>query len=97
VEQPNEGLDDNDLNRDRDNFSGAENFVSSPNTNTLSADEEPAFTVDICDLRNWDNLDNKIGIFSGKGAIREENLVFPVDKTSRHFSYACYSKRMSNG
>lgn len=98
-EQPNNFLDgNNDINTDDNNLSGHENLASSPATETMNVDEQPKFRIDIYDPRNWDGLDNKArDILVEKGPIREENLEFPLDKFSRHFSYAYYSKKLSNG
>ena len=52
---------------------------------------------DVFDPRTWENLDNKgRDILIEKGRVRELNLEFLVNALSRHFSYAYYSRKLSN-
>ena len=77
-----------------------ENIVDSSDAHTESAsvDEQPVYTSDIYDPRNWDNLDNKArDILVEKGPIREEKMEYPLDDASRRFSYAHYYRNLSNG
>jgi hypothetical protein len=54
--------------------------------------------LSIFDPRRWENLDNiKRDIIIEKGHVREMDLQFPSDPSNRHFSYAYYSRKLTNG
>ena len=74
-EQPNINLEDQglpsdenvDINMDDNNVSGHEPIFNSSPTKNANVDEQSDFIEDICDPRNWNNLDNKV-----KGHISRE-------------------------
>ncbi|KAJ1278504.1 hypothetical protein BS78_04G084500 [Paspalum vaginatum] len=74
---------------DMENQDGQENPV---------VDEQEDNLLSIFDPRTWDNLDNKKrDMLIEKGPVRELNLEFPKDAIGRHFSYAYYSRKLTNG
>jgi hypothetical protein len=68
----------------------------SKNVQPPSVDEPSFCSNDIYEWRNWDNLDNKEReILVEKWPMREKGLEFPLDDSSRHFSYAHYHRKLS--
>ena len=61
-------------------------------------DEQEDSLSTIFDPRTWENIDNsKRDILIEKGPMREMDLEFPSDPSNRHFSYAYYSRKLTNG
>uniref|UniRef100_A0A8I6Y600 TTF-type domain-containing protein n=1 Tax=Hordeum vulgare subsp. vulgare TaxID=112509 RepID=A0A8I6Y600_HORVV len=91
--------DDVDIDMDDTNVSDHDPILNSSAAESASVDEEPVISVDIYDPINWSSLDNKArDILVEKGPKREEESTkYPLDETSRHFSYNHYSTKMSNG
>jgi hypothetical protein len=54
--------------------------------------------LSIFDPITWDNLDKrKRDMLIEKGLVRELNMELPMDAIGRHFSYAYYSRTLTNG
>nr|TKW30649.1 hypothetical protein SEVIR_2G051700v2 [Setaria viridis] len=83
---------------DIDDATENENLQPSCEPENSIDDVQEASIHDVFDPRIWGNLDNKgRDILIEKGPVRELNLEFPADALNRHFSYAYYSRKLSNG
>ena len=79
-----------------DILGSGENLQPSDDTENLYIDEQSMLTI--FDPRTWENLNNiKRDILIEKGPMREMDLEFPSDPSNRHFSYAYYSRKLTNG
>jgi hypothetical protein len=86
-----------DINMDENNVSDPEHAFNSSPIELTNVDVEHV-SVDIYDLANWASFVNKArNTLVKKGPVREEDIQFPLDRKSRHFSYAHYSRKMSSG
>ena len=73
-----------------------ENLQPSDDTENLYIDEQSMLTI--FDPRTWENLNNiKRDILIEKRPMREMDLQFPSDPSNRRFSYAYYSRKLTNG
>ena len=60
--------------------------------------EEYCFSNNIYDSGRWENINNKLRDFLvEKSPIRDNDLIFPKDEVSRHFSTTYYIKKLPNG
>ena len=76
----------------------ADSTMEEENLQPSSNDEQEDSLSFIFDPRTWEVLDNsKRDILIEKGPIRVPDLEFEKDTIGRHFSYAFYSRKLSNG
>ncbi|XP_066323474.1 uncharacterized protein [Miscanthus floridulus] len=79
-----------------DILGSGKNLQPSDDTENLYIDEQSMLTI--FDPRTWENLNNiKRDILIEKGPVREMDLQFPSDPSNRCFSYAYYSRKLTNG
>jgi hypothetical protein len=72
-----------------------ENLHPSFDNENPNGDDQEDFSI--FDPRTWKNLGNiKRDLLIEKRPVRELNLEFPKDTISRHFSYAYYSRKLTN-
>nr|TKW25065.1 hypothetical protein SEVIR_3G092000v2 [Setaria viridis] len=77
---------------------GGDTLQPSDDTETANIDEQEDSVLTIFDPRTWENLGNsKKDILIKKRSVREMDLQFPCDPSGRRFSYAYYSRKLSNG
>jgi hypothetical protein len=88
-----EELGDNDKNESAEDSIGNEKLVNDQQSQSIP--------FNVYDPRNWDNLDTKSRyLLVEKGPIRDKSyndVSFPLDQYSRHFSLTHYTRILSNG